>query len=183
MIDSIRAKKSLGQNFLKDPSYLKKIVDAAGIGPGDRVLEIGPGLGHLTEFLSKRAEHVLALELDDRLIPHLQKEFPESGNVEIVHADALDYPYASLNGKWKVTANLPYYISTPLIQRLLASVIDLPVSRSCSRRKLQTELLQLREGRNTDTSRFSCKCMRSQGMSSPCRPAPSHPDLMLTPLS
>jgi len=119
MVDAIRAKKSLGQNFLRDPHYLKKIADAACIGPGDQVLEIGPGFGHLTRVLAERAGTVLALEIDERLLPHLQREFGASPNVEIVHADALDYPYESLPGKWKVVANLPYYISTPIIQKLI----------------------------------------------------------------
>jgi 16S rRNA (adenine1518-N6/adenine1519-N6)-dimethyltransferase len=116
----IRAKKSLGQNFLKDPHYLNKIVDAAQVGPEDQVLEIGPGLGHLTRVLAARAKKVLALELDERLIPHLQQEFSMLRNVEIVQADAVEYPYESLSTRWKVVANLPYYISTPIIQRLIA---------------------------------------------------------------
>ncbi len=116
----IRAKKSLGQNFLKDPHYLHKIADAARVGPGDQVLEIGPGLGHLTRVLAARAKKVLALELDARLIPRLQQECSILGNVEIVQADAVVYPYESLSTGWKVVANLPYYISTPIIQRLIA---------------------------------------------------------------
>ncbi len=120
MNNNIRAKKSLGQNFLKDPLYLTKIADAAQAGPGDRVLEIGPGLGHLTGVLVKRVKKVLALELDERLIPLLQKEFGGLQNIEILHADALEYDYGSLPGRWKVVANLPYYISTPIIQKLIA---------------------------------------------------------------
>lgn len=116
----IRAKKSLGQNFLRDPHYLKKIADAAQIGPEDLVLEIGPGLGHLTRVLAERARKVLAIEVDDRLIPRLRSEFGAVQNVELVHADALEYSYSSLAGSWKVVANLPYYISTPIIQKLLA---------------------------------------------------------------
>jgi len=119
MIDSIRAKKSLGQNFLKDPHYLNRIADAAQVGPGDQVLEIGPGLGHLTTVLTHRAQKVLAIEVDDRLIPHLQEEFRAVSNLELLHADALEYDYGSLNGQWKVVANLPYYISTPIIQKLI----------------------------------------------------------------
>jgi 16S rRNA (adenine1518-N6/adenine1519-N6)-dimethyltransferase len=115
----IRPKKSLGQNFLTDPHYLRKIADAARVGAADHVLEIGPGLGHLTRELGARAEKVIAIELDERLILPLRKEFGASPNVEIVHADALDYPYAGLSGRWKVVANLPYYISTPIVQRLI----------------------------------------------------------------
>ena len=117
---SIRAKKSLGQNFLRDPHYLNKIADAAGIGLDDQVLEIGPGLGHLTHVLTQRARKVLAIEVDDRLIPILQHEFGAAENFELLHADALEYDYDSLNGTWKVVANLPYYISTPIIQKLIA---------------------------------------------------------------
>jgi len=116
----IRAKKSLGQNFLKDPRYLYKIADAARVGPEDQVLEIGPGLGHLTRVLAARAKKVLALEIDERLIPRLEREFSMLRNVEIVQADAVVYPYESLSPRWKVVANLPYYISTPIIQRLIA---------------------------------------------------------------
>jgi 16S rRNA (adenine1518-N6/adenine1519-N6)-dimethyltransferase len=118
-MSTIRAKKSLGQNFLKDPHYLDKIVNSARITSNDLVLEIGPGLGHLTRALAARAKKVLALELDEQLIPLLWKDFAECRNVEIVQADALEYPYAALPDKWKVVANLPYYISTPIIQKLL----------------------------------------------------------------
>ncbi len=117
---NIRPKKSLGQNFLKDPHYLAKIVDAAHIAGSDQVLEIGAGRGHLTRLLAERAGKVLALELDHRLIPLLRREFPPDKNVEIVAGDALEFPYEALPGTWKVVANLPYYISTPIIQKLIA---------------------------------------------------------------
>jgi len=117
----IYPKKSLGQNFLTDPHYLRRIVDAAQVGPEDRVVEIGPGLGHLTRELASRAKSLLIIELDERLLPRLREEFGVLANVEVVHADALEYNYNSLPGKWKVVANLPYYISTPIIQRLIAS--------------------------------------------------------------
>jgi len=119
-MNTIRAKKSLGQNFLKDPHYLRKIADAAQVGPLDQVLEIGPGLGHLTRVLTERAKNVLAIEVDDRLIPILQNEFSSVQNFELLHADALEYDFGMLNGRWKVVANLPYYISTPIIQKLIA---------------------------------------------------------------
>ncbi len=115
----IHPKKSLGQNFLTDPHYLRKIVDAAQVGAADQVLEIGPGLGHLTRELVARAGRLVVIELDDRLIPRLEAEFGPSPNIEIVHADALEYDYGLLTGTWKVVANLPYYISTPIIQRLI----------------------------------------------------------------
>lgn len=117
MNGSIYPKKRLGQNFLKDPHYLKKIVDEAGLGPEDQVLEIGPGLGHLTRFIAEKAKRVIAVELDDRLIPLLKEGFAGVSNVEIVHADALEYPFEALPGIWKLIANLPYYVSTPIIQK------------------------------------------------------------------
>ncbi len=116
----IRPRKSLGQNFLKDPHYLKKIVDTAQVGQNDQVLEIGPGLGHLTRLLAERAGKILALELDHRLIPHLRQEFSLDRHVEIRAEDALEFSYGALPGTWKVVANLPYYISTAIIQKLLA---------------------------------------------------------------
>ncbi len=119
MNNHIHAKKSLGQNFLKDPHYLTRIVEAAAVASEDRVLEIGPGQGDLTRLLAARAGAVLAVELDDRLIERLRTEFAGQRNVVIEHADALEYPFESLEGIWKVVANLPYYISTPIIQRLL----------------------------------------------------------------
>jgi 16S rRNA (adenine1518-N6/adenine1519-N6)-dimethyltransferase len=119
-MNAIRAKKSLGQNFLKDPHYLRRIADAAQVGPEDHVLEIGPGLGHLTRVLTGMAKNVLAIEVDDRLIPLLQNEFCSVQNLELLHADALEYDFGMLKGRWKVVANLPYYISTPIIQKLIS---------------------------------------------------------------
>jgi 16S rRNA (adenine1518-N6/adenine1519-N6)-dimethyltransferase len=116
----IYPKKSLGQNFLKDPHFLAKIVDAAQIVSRDQVIEIGPGLGHLTRALAETGCMLLLLELDDRLIPRLHEEFGHRPTIQIVHADALEYDYGGLSGVWKVVANLPYYISTPIIQRLIA---------------------------------------------------------------
>jgi 16S rRNA (adenine1518-N6/adenine1519-N6)-dimethyltransferase len=119
-MNTIRAKKSLGQNFLKDPHYLRRIADAAQVEPEDHVIEIGPGLGHLTRVLVGRAKNVLAIEVDDRLIPILKNEFSGMQNFELLHTDALEYDFGSLKGRWKVVANLPYYISTPIIQKLIA---------------------------------------------------------------
>jgi 16S rRNA (adenine1518-N6/adenine1519-N6)-dimethyltransferase len=117
--EQIRPKKSLGQHFLKDPYYLKKITDSARIGPDDQVLEIGPGLGHLTRELAAGAKKIIAIEFDKQLIPRLREEFSETAKIEIVHADALEYQYDTLPGKWKVVANLPYYISSPIVRKLL----------------------------------------------------------------
>jgi len=111
------AKKSLGQNFLIDQHVLGKIIRAADISCEDEVLEIGPGLGGLTQALSEKAGKVLAVELDKRMIEVLGDIFINTNNVEIVHSDILDYTIPD-NIK-KVVANLPYYVTTPILMHLL----------------------------------------------------------------
>lgn len=112
------AKKHLGQNFLSDPSLLTRIVEAAGIAPEDTVVEIGPGQGTMTALLARRCRRVVAIELDEELAEKLRGEGRLPGAVEVVHADALDYPYEELE-PFRVVANIPYYITTPIIFRLL----------------------------------------------------------------
>ena len=114
------AKKSLGQNFLFDPAILGRIIEAASIGPDDTIVEIGPGPGRLTTLLSKVAKKVLAIELDSDLYKKLQDELAGRENVELVLGDALKYRYDDL-GSFKVVANIPYYITTPIIFSLLAA--------------------------------------------------------------
>ena len=117
-----RAKKSLGQNFLVDGRVRAKIVDAADVSPTDTVLEIGPGRGFLTKALAERGCRLIAVELDDALIPRLAETFADCGNVEIVHADARTVDVDSLVGtetEYKVVANLPYYAATPIVRRFL----------------------------------------------------------------
>ena len=117
-----RAKKSLGQNFLVDRRVRAKIVDAADISPTDTVLEIGPGRGFLTKALAERGCRLIAVELDDALIPRLAETFADCPNVEIVHADARTVDVDSLVGTetgYKVVANLPYYAATPIVRRFL----------------------------------------------------------------
>lgn len=117
-----RAKKSLGQNFLVDGRVRAKIVDAADISPDDTIMEIGPGRGFLTKGLAEQAGRVVAVELDDGLVPRLRETFADSGHVEIVHGDARTTDIGSLVGEareYKVVANLPYYAATPIVRRFL----------------------------------------------------------------
>ncbi len=114
----LRRKRYLGQHFLSHPSILERIVKAAQLDPEDLVVEIGPGHGLLTKMLSGRVKRVIAIELDERLYEKLQSKFPEYTNVELVYGDALSYPYEILP-HFKVVANIPYYITTPLIFRFL----------------------------------------------------------------
>ncbi len=112
------SKKYLGQNFLFDPSILKRIVDVACITHDDTVVEIGPGYGNLTKMLASASKKVIAIELDYRLYEKLLHELREYKNIEIIHADALKYNFEELE-QFKVVANIPYYITTPIIFRLI----------------------------------------------------------------
>jgi len=143
----IHPKKSLGQNFLVDPSHRALIVAAADLTPDDTVLEVGPGPGVLTELIAQQAGRVVAVELDDRLIPILRERFADQPHVSIVHADILkvnvgaligesanqrisesangesrNTQYVIRNTQYKVIANLPYYITSAAIRHLLESV-------------------------------------------------------------
>jgi len=113
------AVKRLGQNFLVDPNIVRKIVTAAALGPDDSVLEIGPGRGILTAALCRSAGHVTAVEIDPRLHSYVSQEQAHSPNLTLVLDDALRYPIENLSQGTVVVANLPYYISTPILFRLL----------------------------------------------------------------
>ena len=117
--DPPAAIKRLGQNFLIDPNIVRKIVALAEISLNDHVLEIGPGRGVLTEVLCATAGHVTAVEIDPRLHAYLAERQVELPNLTLVLDDALVYPVENLPVGTIVVANLPYYISTPLLFRLL----------------------------------------------------------------
>lgn len=118
-------KKGFGQNFLIDSNVLDNIADAAGICEDDTVLEIGPGFGSLTQVIAERAKKVIALEIDHKLIPILNETLADYKNIEIINMDVLKSDIEELSrekndGKpFKVVANLPYYITTPIIMDLL----------------------------------------------------------------
>lgn len=116
--------KSLGQNFLFDQNLARWIVAQLQIEPGDHVVEIGPGLGSLTEWLVETGAPLTLLEKDDRLIAHLRRRF-EGPSVEVVHGDALEFDVRRLlgRGRLKIIGNLPYYVSTPLIDRFANSLL------------------------------------------------------------
>ena len=118
---AITPKKSLGQNFLHDPNVLDKIAALAELAPDATVLEIGPGTGNLTRVLARRAARVVAVELDDRLIPLLRDAFVDEPHVSFVHGDILALDPAQLVGEapYTVVANLPYYITSAILRHLL----------------------------------------------------------------
>ncbi|MDX1663062.1 MAG: 16S rRNA (adenine(1518)-N(6)/adenine(1519)-N(6))-dimethyltransferase RsmA [Candidatus Promineifilaceae bacterium] len=115
-------KQSLGQNFLFDDNILSRIVEAAGVTAKDSVLEIGPGVGTLTEHLARAAGRVVAVELDNRFIPILQSIFADHDNVTIVHGDILEQEPMGWFGteSYKVVANVPYYITGAIFRHLLS---------------------------------------------------------------
>jgi 16S rRNA (adenine1518-N6/adenine1519-N6)-dimethyltransferase len=112
------ARSRLGQNFLYNPSILGRIVDAAGLERDDTVIEIGPGPGRLTRLLAEKVKKVIAIELDHALFEKLRGDLIGYRNIELIHSDALAFRYEDI-GKFKVVSNIPYYITTPLIFRLL----------------------------------------------------------------
>lgn len=123
-------KKSFGQNFLTDTNILQKIVDIAEIDENVNVIEIGPGIGALTEFLAENAAEVMAFEIDERLVPILADTLRDFDNVRVVNEDILKSDlqarikeFANPNLPIKVVANLPYYITTPILMHLIESGI------------------------------------------------------------
>ena len=123
-------KKSFGQNFLTDTNILQKIVDTAEINKNVNVIEIGPGIGALTEFLAENASEVMAFEIDERLVPILEDTLRDHDNVKVINEDVLKADlqtrvkeFKNPNLPIKVVANLPYYITTPILMHLIESKI------------------------------------------------------------
>ena len=157
----IQLTRSLGQNFLHDQNQLRRIVNAAELTPSDQVLEIGPGLGPLTEMLLARAGRVLAIEKDERLVKVLRERFTDASNLELQHADALEVVKDPARDwqNWKLVANLPYSVASPILVELaqnpnrperLVATLQLEVARRLMSRVgdedygLLTLLMQLR---------------------------------------
>ena len=138
---NIRLTKSLGQNFLHDGNQLRRIVESGQLQCGDSVIEIGPGLGPLTELLIPACKQVLAIEKDERLVSVLAKRLVESQNFELLHDDALAYLRREKEkdwSDWKLVANLPYSVGTPIL-------VELALSPRCPARlvaTLQWEVVQ-----------------------------------------
>ena len=117
----LRLTKSLGQNFLHDANQLRRIVESGELDASDSVLEIGPGLGPLTELLLAECGNVLAIEKDGRLVEILKRRFEGVSHLELLHADALDYLKKGKDHDWrdwKLVANLPYSVGSPILVEL-----------------------------------------------------------------
>lgn len=131
----LTANKNLGQNFLINDSVVEDIINSADLSKSDLVIEIGPGLGNLTEYLLEKAGKVIAIELDNRMISILKERFFMCNNFEIINQDVLKVDLneliknnKNLNSKLakvKIVANLPYYITTPIIMKLLEEKLDI----------------------------------------------------------
>ena len=136
-----RTKKRLGQNFLINPDVIGDIIDFAGITKEDTVLEIGPGVGFVTEQLVKHAKKVIAIELDEEAIKELEKL--DCDNLEIIHNDILKTDISALTeDNVKVVANIPYYITSPIIAHLLGEIDDL---NNKNRNKIKDIILMVQE--------------------------------------
>lgn len=131
---NLKFKKSLGQNFIIDTNILENIIEHAGIDESTGVIEIGPGIGALTEQLALNADKVVAYEIDQRLLPVLTDTLRNYTNIDIIQQDILEADIKSLieekfeeNQRIQLVANLPYYITTPILMNLLQN--DLPLDR------------------------------------------------------
>ena len=136
-----KTKKRLGQNFLINGEVIANIIDYAEISPDDTVIEIGPGVGFVTEQLVKHAKQVIAIELDEEAIKELEKL--NAPNLKIIHQDILKTDLSELcEGKVKIVANIPYYITSPIIAHLLGEIDDLD---NKNRNKITDILLMVQE--------------------------------------
>ena len=146
---SFRFSKSLGQNFLVDKNFVDKIVDAADVS-GTNVIEIGPGIGTITYEMAKVAKKVVAIEIDDSLIPIIEENMAEFDNFDLIHEDILKADLEKIVAEefdgesFKVVSNLPYYITTPIIEKLVTSNLPctdmtIMVQKEVADRMLATE--------------------------------------------
>ncbi|MGN0702550.1 MAG: 16S rRNA (adenine(1518)-N(6)/adenine(1519)-N(6))-dimethyltransferase RsmA [Lentihominibacter sp.] len=128
---NFKLSKSLGQNFITDRNVLEQIIEGAGIGPKDLVIEIGPGIGVLTAEAAERAARVVAVEIDEKLIPILNETLGEFDNVRILNRDILKTDLKEIireeegafTGEVRIIGNLPYYITTPIVMKLLEEAV------------------------------------------------------------
>ena len=155
---NIKANKSLGQNFLIDENVVEGIVDSSEITKNDLVIEIGPGLGTLTKYLLEKAGKVICIELDENMLRILEDRFSLYNNFELIHNDVLKVNLKHLihNEKKnkdiknvKVVANLPYYITTPIIMKLLEDELDLESITVMIQKEVAERLIAIPGQKNT----------------------------------
>ena len=154
----VKANKNLGQNFLIDDQAIKDIIDGASIKSEDLVIEIGPGLGNLTTYLLEKAKKVICIELDKKMIKILNDRFIAYNNIELINADVLKLDLNEIIGQEKqnnsiknvkIVANLPYYITTPIIMKLLESKLDIESITVMIQKEVAERLIEIPGGKNT----------------------------------
>jgi 16S rRNA (adenine1518-N6/adenine1519-N6)-dimethyltransferase len=137
----------LGQNFLYDRSILSRIIDASEVNAEDTVVEIGPGPGTLTRLLSEKVKKVIAIELDEGLYERLRGDLAGYRHVELVCGDVLKFPFENV-GEFKVVANIPYYITTPIIFRLLEARKNLKTMTLTIQKEVAERIVAMPGGRD-----------------------------------
>ena len=161
---NIKANKSLGQNFLIDTNVINNIVTSSNINKDDLVIEIGPGLGTLTKFLLEKAKKVICIELDKKMIQILEDRFAFYDNFNLINQDILKVDLKSLIEKEKkeyniqnvkVVANLPYYITTPIIMKLLEDHLDLQSITVMIQKEVADRLIAVPGDKNTGAITYS----------------------------
>lgn len=154
----IKANKSLGQNFLIDDTVIEDIVEGASIGKDDLVIEIGPGLGSMTALLVEKAKKVICIELDKKMIKILNDRFIADDNIELINEDVLKLDLNKLIKQEKeqneikdvkIVANLPYYITTPIIMKLLEENLDIASITVMIQKEVADRLIEIPSGKNT----------------------------------
>ena len=153
---NIKPNKSLGQNFLINSEVVENIVQSSDITKDDMVIEIGPGLGVLTKYLLEKAKKVVCIELDTKMVKILQDRFSEYDNIEIINTDVLKINLNEIieknKGKIrkvKVVANLPYYITTPIIMKLIEDRLDIESITVMIQKEVADRLIEIPGGKNT----------------------------------
>ncbi len=155
---NIKANKSLGQNFLISTEVVEKIIESSELSKEDLVIEIGPGLGTLTKYLLEKAGKVICIELDTRMVKILNNRFATKENIEIINDDVLKVDLNKIIKEnkrnqeiknVKIVANLPYYITTPIIMRLLEEKLDIQSITVMIQKEVADRLIEIPGGKNT----------------------------------
>ena len=177
----IRANKDLGQNFLINNEVVENIVNSSEISQDDMVIEIGPGLGTLTKYLLEKAGKVLCIELDRKMIEILEVRSEKYSNFEIINDDVLKVDLNKIikenkeNEKIKnvkIVANLPYYITTPIIMKLLEEKLDIESITVMIQNEVADRLIEIPSGKNTGaityTVYYYCECKKIREVENTC---------------
>ena len=177
----IKANKSLGQNFLIDDTVIEDIVEGASIGKDDLVIEIGPGLGSMTALLVEKAKKVICIELDKKMIKILNDRFIADDNIELINEDVLKLDLNKLIKQEKeqneiknvkIVANLPYYITTPIIMKLLEENLDIASITVMIQKEVADRLIEIPSGKNTGaityTVYYYCECEKIREVENTC---------------